>query len=185
MKTLGNPAMMAMMNPQVITSLTKGAGKMMNPQVITSLTKEAGKMQKRFMIAGFSIFAIIIVVITILILVAKSKKNKNIKDAKKAIKKNNLSFDATYYNTLATRLKEAMDRGGTDEELVFNTLKELRTADDWWELYRVYDNHKPSITSWNFKDIVKGDLTEWLYSDLTKKEMKKAQKILTAINVTI
>ena len=169
MKTLGNPAMMAMMNPQVITSLAS----------------EAGKMQKRIMIAGFSIFTIIIVVITILILVAKSKKNKNIKDAKKAIKKNNLSFEATYYNTLATRLKEAMDGFGTDEKKVYDTLKELTTADDWWELYRVYGNHKPSVFSWNYKDIVKGDLTEWLHSDLTKGELKKVKKILTDINVTI
>lgn len=115
----------------------------------------------------------------------KKEGNSNINEVEKEIDESNLSFPESKYTVMATMLREAMDRIGTDEDTIYGVLALLKTKDDWFKLYLKFGNYLPSIFSWNAGQLSKGDLIEWLIEELDSSEIAKVRTILSKIGVMI
>ena len=61
-----------------------------------------------------------------------------IKGVNDAIKNSELSYKEAEYSVMASQLKAAMAGVGTDCDMVYSVLSQLKTSSDWYELLKIY-----------------------------------------------
>lgn len=83
------------------------------------------------------------------------------------------TFEEDDYTTMADSIYKAMKGVGTDEEVIYNTLENLKNKADWKKLVAAFDK-KDEMT-----------LVEWIKDDMSDSEIEKVNTILKAIGATI
>jgi len=125
---------------------------------------------------GLSVAGLIVVILLIWLVssVIKSLKKSDLeKDLKREIDEKNLSFDESKYQQMASALLIAMENMFTDEDTIYRTLSELKTADDWKQLQLVFGEK-------NSKNLI-----SYLVDDLDNSEIQKVNAILSKFNQSI
>lgn len=105
-----------------------------------------------------------------------------VREAGKAVKTTELTYNNIWYETAADRLFQAFDQRGTNENTVWDVIGKLKNKDDWYQLIESFGIRKSTVWGQKFQ----GNLAQWLTRELkTKREIKKLNETLALINVTL
>lgn len=131
----------------------------------------------------------ILVIIILILAYFKIKKlfgrsNRITREARNEYQNRELSFSESEYLSMAENLFWAMDGWGTHEDTIYNTLKKLKTSDDWYKLVDVYGIRKHSRSAAAGFSSFTGNLIESLGNELSGSERQKVSDILKLIGVT-
>jgi hypothetical protein len=88
-----------------------------------------------------------------------------------------LTYELSQYSAFADRLQAAMQGLADDEESIYSVLSKLRTKTDLFQLMKSFGNRRIPFT------IGSADLSAWLNYRLSKKELNKANEILSRNNI--
>ncbi len=128
----------------------------------------------KYIAFGIGGLVVVILLVWLVSSVVKSLKKSDLeKDLKREIDEKNLSFDESKYQQMASALLIAMENMTTDEDTIYRTLSELKTADDWKQLQLVFGEK-------NGKNLI-----SYLIDDLDNSEIKKVNTILSKFNQSI
>ena len=142
-------------------------------QMIAETSKTAKKnVQLAAVIIGSAVVLGLLVLFAIW-LVKKLKTDDLLKQAENEIKKSNLTYDKSKYESIASAIYKAMEYAGTDEETIFRNLGLLKNSDDWKQL----------IVAFGKRD--EKNLVEYLVYELDGSEMSKANAILNKFGESI
>ncbi|MBU0763826.1 MAG: hypothetical protein KJ607_03210 [Bacteroidetes bacterium] len=143
-----------------------------------SSLKKAGQIIRK-KISEFNIrkaAAIIIVIVFIIIISFKIfgpiiKYFKSKKDLDKLkVNKKNLSYDDSTFANMVNTLQSAMNRTGTQEVVIMETLMDLNNQDDWLYLQKKF-GIREKTNPWPYSDL-KGNLKDWLDDELSESDIQ-------------
>lgn len=117
---------------------------------------------------------------------AQKKKNDELyKDEQDP--KQKLSYKRSQFNAWADKLEDAIlgtTFNNTDEEAIYQVLRNLKTNNDWLELNRAYGIRKWYNSNIPFHWGEDKNLVSALQADLDTEEKNKVNKILSIRNIT-
>lgn len=92
------------------------------------------------------------------------------------INQSKLNFDRNTYKRIAVQQYEAMNGPGTNEAVLFDTLKGLK-PDDLKTVFMDYGLRAPTILNGSFATGGRKDLIQWYESELNKSELNRMADI--------
>ncbi len=95
-------------------------------------------------------------------------------DYRKEIKRSNLSYSESGYQTMADAIFRACHGWGTEESVIYRTLGYLKTIDDWNKLVAVYGKDEDGYR-----------LPGRLIYELDRREQEKVNQILSNVGAQI
>jgi len=108
------------------------------------------------------------------------KKDDGVESAEKEIKKNNLTYSESNYQTYADRIENAGDNGGwpgTDEDAIYQVFREMKTKDDILQLIISFGERNYWENTWFYP--AKFNLSKTLYSELDNSEIEEINNIIS------